>query len=283
MKIIIEEEVEYKHIFSKPNQLIVINKEDLTALQSQLVDVLLYKVQVYLFLNREKDLDLNKTYTVTIEEVEKILQVKEAYLNNSMSRMKATIEALAKINIKSYDELNFGVLNIFQSIFVKQTNNFMGYCIEYKLNNDILIAMSREDKIVGEEFYGAKKAYYTQYDLDSIGKYNLNKSERSLYEVLMMYFYPFSFGNPIRKIKLDISDLNYVFATNSRDRFYLKNNVIPNTINGLNEKTKANIKYEIKEGSKKTLSEVYIWIEDFYDSECIEINEWIKRCKQGGK
>lgn len=176
-------------VYKKPNQLINIDRTNLSRIFIESIDFMLELAQDEIYKSKtidniECDKLLAKIYEIPIEYV----------LNergrDSFPMILSHLNQLSDMKIKCMDDkYNFGVSNIFQNCKYNKTND----TYEYMLNNLITMSFYHNTNMIGGEI--ESKPYYTKLDIYKRGDMKF-KNECAFH----MYEYCLQYENLLKKV-----------------------------------------------------------------------------------
>lgn len=232
-------------ILNKPSQLVSISRKDMSKMDMEIADIFLHVVQNFIFMNNIKkisELEKNK-FEIKIQDLMDSLYP-NGYDKIRDNNLQSKILSVQSINIITMDKHSFASSTIFTDVYYNQKPGY----IQFKMNEDILDGMLREDKIInydenkkilGED--NMPKAYFTSYNHIEVNNMGLSGIQRGIYEQILRYRDNIYNG----EIDYDVWDFVELIGINSKDLVYIKKK-IDISIRDINRLTRYNakVKYE---------------------------------------
>lgn len=161
--------IDYKEWLNKPNILVDINKQSLSKLQAEAMNIMLHNVQVEIYRNRDKmdskDFAVHDFF-INSKDLKDLFNVSEGTTASYIAKEMAKLNEIA---LKDYrDDGSFEAMVLFPNVKYDATN----FHITFRVNTKISEFMYKKDK------------GYTRLDLSKIRKYNLNKHAFNLLEII---------------------------------------------------------------------------------------------------
>lgn len=249
MNMDIKIKLRHNKVFNKPNQLINLDRKDITTHQSRSINFLLYCVDSVLFekyYNKNLDISIYESYfSVNLEDFLRHIYGKERPKRVRSEYIMEIFDKISSTEWSTIGELKLEKINLFQGIIVDMEK----MKIRFKVNTDIIIGLHSKHKIISPEVVGKNKnGWYTGIvDSRFESKYNLTDRESGLYERLLSESPSYIRG---QSFYIDIEDIKSVANINIQ-RHSASIKILETTINSLIEKTGMEIRYSYRKNNRK--------------------------------
>lgn len=288
IKIEIEREKKsYGTILNKPNQLIEIDRKNLTKFHNEIIDFCLHECQTMFYLDSLNEATKNYTYKDYIDQ-EFQIDLNEFLLKTGGKNFRIkdkkwaeeSAKSLARTLIITKSKFKFKAQAILPLVDIDLENGVLNF----KVSSDILKAMMSDEKLIGEHHKeDIPKSYYTSYNYTSVNAYDLNATERALYENILMNIYHL-YKYPNNSAKYEFVDFLDILGIDTKNVQYAKNK-IKKTFENVILKTKINLEYSYKLKGEKLDEDsryvppkfILIKVTEFKNSKNREIIEFIKK------
>ena len=208
--------IDYKEWLNKPNILVNANKQTLSKLQSEAMNIMLHNVQIEIYKNRSlmdcKDFAMYD-FNISSKDLKRLFNVSEgttaSYIAGEMARLN-------DIALRDYrDDGSYEGIVLFPNVKYDAIN----FNVTFRVNTKIT------------EFMYKKEKDYTRLDLSRIRKYNLNKHAFNLLEVIYKNIFRFKLNQYVEFTTEEFKRL--VGASSECSNSYFKSNVMMKALSEL--------------------------------------------------
>lgn len=208
--------IDYKEWLNKPNILVGSNKQELSKLQSEAMNIMLHKVQLGIHKNRAlmdcKDFG-SYDFCINSKDLKNLFNVSEGTTSWYIAKEMAKLN---NITIRDYrDDGSYEGIVLFPNVKYDAIN----FNVIFRVNTEI------------SEFMYKKEKDYTRLDLSRIRKYNLNKHAFNLLEVIYKNIFRFKFNQYIEFTVEEFKRL--VGASSECSNSYFKSNIMMKALSEL--------------------------------------------------
>ena len=246
-------------IINKPKQLVDIHRIGFSKLHNQIFDTILHICQGKFFVDKVNFENVKDYYDHVFElPLRKFFKncFGEDYEIKNPKHIESLINTMKELKFESVGDMKFSHMTVLPTFEIDEFSD----TIKFQLNLEIMKALSRDDKIIGESNYGKKTSSYVSYDKDKVFAYGLKDSSRPLYEMMLANSYQLK-KYPKNTINLEFSDFKARISLESNNEIYCRKK-IEESIKDIMDKTSMVIlhKYDYKfvkeEGLKRKIKKV---------------------------
>lgn len=201
--------IDYKEWLNKPNILVDVNRQTLSKLQAEAVNIMLHNVQIEIHKNRGKmdyrDFAVHD-FCIKSNALKKLFNVSEGTTSAYIAKEMAKLNEIA---LKDYrDDGSFEAMVLFPNVKYDAVN----FHVTFRVNTKI------------SEFMYKKEKDYTRLDLHKIRQYNLGKHAFNLLEIIYKNIFRFRLN---QYVEFSTEELKRLVGVSSEcSNSYFKSKVI---------------------------------------------------------
>lgn len=175
-------DLQFKNILNMPNQIIMIDKTNISNLKHSSIDFMLHKAQVEIF-NKSLTFDVARDtwFELDMKGLKDFSLMKKDETNYKY--IWDNIEDSQKWRLEYYDDGKFTSMVLVPNIELVNEGEYFKF--RYKLNSDLIRVLVNRGGVIGSETN--TKGHFTPIYLDLMKDNNFkNKQEQAMYKVLLL-------------------------------------------------------------------------------------------------
>jgi hypothetical protein len=259
--------VDYKEWLNKPNILVDSNKQTLSKLQSEAMNIMLHNVQVEIYRKRDKmdykDFAVHDFF-INSKDLKNLFNVSDGTTASYIAKEMAKLNEIA---LKDYrDDGSFEAMVLFPNVKYDATN----FCITFRVNTKI------------SEFMYKKEKGYTRLDLSKIRQYDLNKHAFNLLEVIYKNIFRFRLNQYVEFTTEEFKRL--LGASSECSNYYFKSNVMMKALGELNKNVGIDVDFALNTSlSHNKIKSVRLYLDCSKENNLEFVKEYDKITKHKSK
>ena len=267
-------DLQFKNILNMPNQIIMIDKTNISNLKHSSIDFMLHKAQVEIF-NKSLTFDIARDtwFELDIKDLKNFSLMKKD--ENNYKYIWDNINDTQKWRLEYYDEGKFTAMVLVPNIELINDGEYFKF--RYKLNSDLIRVLVNRGGIIGSETNTT--GHFTPIYLDLMKDNNFkNKQEQAMYKVLLLINSQLMLYKISNCVEFPIDEFKKIVGISSYKTGIALENEIEQIFNKVLPTTNLTSKYTLIYGYRNKISaikfkRVYL---DFNKEDLLYINYYNK-------